>query len=54
MPLKKAKGRSKRAINKAVGQNIREMEKANKKRSPAKRKPKRVIVAASERAARGK
>jgi hypothetical protein len=49
MPLPKAKGTSKKAINKQVSKNIKELvHKGTKKRSMSQ------IVAIAERTARGK
>jgi hypothetical protein len=54
MPLKKAKGTAKKAMNKAVSANIQELTRANREKPAGKKRSEKQIAAIAYSAARKK
>jgi len=54
MPLKKARGTSKKAMNKAVSANIQELTRANREKPANKKRSEKQIAAIAYSAARKK
>jgi hypothetical protein len=54
MPLKKAKGSTKKAMNKAVSANIQELTRANREKPANKKRSEKQIAAIAYSAARKK
>jgi len=54
MPLKKAKGATKKAMNKAVSASIQELTRANREKPAGKKRSKEQIAAIAYSAARKK
>jgi len=54
MPLKKAKGTTKKAMNKAVSANIQELTRANREKPAGKKRSEKQIAAIAYSAARKK
>lgn len=54
MPLKKAKGTTKKAMNKAVSANIQELTRANREKPANKKRSEKQIAAIAYSAARKK
>jgi hypothetical protein len=53
MPLKKASGRSKKAVQKAASYNISELTQANKSKAAGEKRSRKQIIAIGLSAARG-
>jgi hypothetical protein len=54
MPLKKARGKGEKAIQKAVSANIQELTRANREKPTAKKRSEKQIAAIAYSAARKK